>query len=158
MKELIVVALLMLAIAPANAANEGTTSRLVLPNPKLLRCKSAECFQLWPEKSLEANVIFPKQMRLDMDQGCLYGMTALYDKSISVDELKTAIDESYRTWAYGDSANSTLKLWRVTPEKFAIQLNVVDKKDEKREFAEAGTKLVIYIAFAGGGRSACSIP
>jgi len=50
----------------------------------------------------------------------------------------------------------SLKLWRVEPEKFAIQLSIADKKDAKRNIAEAGAKRAIYIAF--GGTSACSIP
>jgi len=82
-------------------------------------------------------------------------MTALYDKSVSVDDLKTAIDERYEKWAHTDFANSPVKLWRVEPEKFAIQLSVAGKEDEKKNIAEAGTKRAIYIAF--GGRSACNI-
>ena len=91
-----------------------------------------------------------------MNQSCLYGMTALYDKSIPVDDVKAAIDGRYGKWALADFANSPVKLWRVETKKFAIQLSVADKKDEKRNIAEAGTKQAIYIAF--GGRSACNIP
>ncbi len=90
-----------------------------------------------------------------MNQNCLYGVTALYDKSVSVDDVKTAIDERYEKWAHADSANSPVKLWRVEPEKFAIQLSVAGKEDEKKNIGEAGTKQAIYIAF--GGRSACNI-
>jgi len=66
-------------------------------------------------------------------------------------------------------ATSPVKLWRVEPEKFAIQLAVTDhrtkevKRDEARAFAlsqvfeqsersnvaEGGMKQVIYIAFSG---------
>jgi len=113
---------------------------------------------LWLEKPAEANDVFPKQLIIDMNQSCLYGMTALYDKSIPVEDVKAAIDEHYGKWALplNDDAAGPVKLWRVEPEKFAIQLSVADKKDEKRNRAEAGTKRAIYIAF--GGRSACSIP
>lgn len=52
--------------------------------------------------------------------------------------------------------NPRLLVWRVEPEKFAIQLGVFDKKDEKRSMGEAGRKEAIYIAF--GGKSACEIP
>jgi hypothetical protein len=81
-------------------------------------------------------------------------MTALYDKSVSVDDVRTAINERYEKWALADFANSPVKLWRVEPEKFAIQLSVAGKEDEKRNIAETGTKRAIYIAF--GGRSACN--
>ena len=83
-------------------------------------------------------------------------MTALYDRSISLDDIKAAIDERYGKWAVSEFVNSPVKIWRVEPEKFAIQLNVASKKDEKRNIAEEGTRQAVYLAF--GGRSACNIP
>ena len=83
-------------------------------------------------------------------------MTALFDKSIPLDDIKAAIDERYGKWAVPEFVNSPLKIWRVEPEKFAIQLSVASKNDEKRNIAEAGTRLAIYLAF--GGKSACNSP
>jgi hypothetical protein len=158
MKRLIAAVVLILSLAhsePAKEENSG--SRLVLPNPKLLRCRSSDCFQLWSEKSIEANSVFPKQMILDMNQSCLYGMRAVYDKSLSVNDVKAAIDERYGKWALPlEDPSGPVKLWRVVPEKFAISLSVADQKDEKMNLADAGTKEAIYIAF--GGRSACNVP
>ena len=158
MKRVFAAVVLMLGLAHCQSAGQENGSRLVLPTPKLLRCQSSDCFQLWLEKPAEANDVFPKQLIIDMNQSCLYGMTALYDKSIPVEDVKAAIDEHYGKWALplNDHAAGPVKLWRVEPEKFAIQLSVADRKDEKRNIAEAGTKQAIYIAF--GGRSACSIP
>jgi len=158
MKRVIAAVVLMLGLAHCQSAQQEDSSRLMLPTPKLLRCRSSDCFQLWLEKPEEANAVFPKQLIIDMKQSCLYGMTALYDKSIPMDEVKAAIDERYRKWALpsNDDAAVPVKLWRVEPEKFAIQLSVADKKDEKMNIAEAGTKRAIYIAF--GGRSACNMP
>jgi hypothetical protein len=147
---------LMLGLAYGQTATEENGSHIVLPNPKLLRCKSSDCSQVWLEKSAETNAVFPKQVSIDMNQSCLYGMTALYDKSIPLDDIKAAIDKRYGKWAVPEFANSQLKLWRVEPEKFAITLSTADKKDEKRNIAEAGTKQALYIAF--GGKSACDIP
>jgi hypothetical protein len=154
MKKLIIAIVLMLGLAHSQTAKEEKSSHLVLPNSELLRCASSDCFRLWSGKSVEANPVFPKQLIIDMNQSCLYGMTALYDKSVAVDDVKAAIDERYEKWALADFANSPVKLWRVEPEKFAIQLSVAGKEDEKRNIAEAGTKKAIYISF--GGRSACN--
>jgi hypothetical protein len=157
MKRLIAAAVLMLSLAHCQTAKEEKSTRLVLPNAKLLRCKSSDCFQLWLEKSAETIAVFPKQLVIDMNQNCLYGMTATYDKSIPVENVRAAIDERYGRWALPlDDPSGPVKLWRVEPEKFAIQLSVADKKDEKMNIADAGTKQAIYIAF--GGRSACAIP
>jgi hypothetical protein len=111
---------------------------------------------LWLERPAEPNAVFPKQLVIDMNQNCLYGMTVLYDKSIPLDDVKAAIDERYGKWAVAGLANSRGKIWRVEPEKFAIQLSIADKKDEKMNIAEAGTKQAIFLAF--GGRSACDVP
>ena len=143
---------LMLGLACGQAVTEENGGRIVLPNPKLLRCKSSDCYQVWSEGFADANAVFPKQIRIDMNRSCLYGMTAVYDKSVSLDDIRAAINERYGKWAIP----SPFKLWRVEPEKFAIQLSVADKKDEKRGFADAGMKEAIYIAF--GGRSACDLP
>ncbi len=156
MKRVLTAVVLMLGIAYGQTATEENGNRIVLPNPKLLRCKSSDCSQMWLEKSAETKAVYPKQVTIDMNQSCLYGMTALFDKSVPLDDIKAAIDERYGKWAVPEFLNSPLKLWRVEPEKFAIQLSVATKKDEKRNIADAGTKQAIYIAF--GGRSACNTP
>ena|SRR6266481_7068680 len=156
MKTVLGTVVLMLCLAYGQTATEENGSRIVLPNPKLLRCKSSDCYQLWLEKSAETNAVFPKQVSIDMNQSCLYGMTALYDKSVPPDEIRMAIDKRYGKWAVPEFVKSPLKLWRVEPEKFAIQLSVASKKDAKRNIADAGTTQTIFIAF--GGRSACDIP
>jgi hypothetical protein len=157
MKRVIAAVVLTVGLAHCQTATEEKSARLVLPNAKLLRCKSSDCFQLWLEKPAEANAVFPKQLIIDMNQNCLYGMTALYDKSIRVEDVRAAIDERYGKWALPlDDRSGPVKLWRVEPEKFAIQLSVGDKETEKMNIADAGAKQTIYIAF--GGRLACNTP
>jgi hypothetical protein len=73
-----------------------------------------------------------------------------------VDAVETAIDERYKKWASAGVANSALKLWRVEPEKIAIQLGVADNQDEKSNVAKLGTKQVIFLPI--GGKSACGSP
>lgn len=156
MKRVLAAVVLMLGLACGQTATEENGNRIVLPNPKLLRCKTSDCSQMWLEKSAETNAVYPKQLTIDMNQSCLYGMTALFDKSVPLDDIKAAIDERYGKWAVPEFLNSPLKLWRVEPEKFAIQLGVATKKDEKRNIADAGTRQALYIAF--GGKSACNVP
>jgi hypothetical protein len=157
MKKVIAAVVLMVSLAHCQTAKQEKSIRLILPNPNLLRCRSSDCFQLWSEKSTESNAVFPKQMIIDMNQSCLYGMTALYDKSVPVGDVKAAIDGRYGKWAVPlEDPSGPVKLWRVQPEKFAISLSVGDKTTEKMNIADVGTKQAIYIAF--GGRSACTTP
>jgi hypothetical protein len=159
MKRIVVVLTLMLVpvLALNNLSKVGgeNLGRVVLPNSKLLRCSSSNCFQLFSE-AVERKAISPKQVVLDIDNGCIYGMTAMYEKSVPIDWIKSGIDEDYKQWFVSYPSDSNLYLWRVGPQKFAVQLSIASKEDEKRNAAEAGTRQVIYIAF--GGKSACSAP
>ena len=155
MKKVLAASVLMLCLAYGQTATGEIGSRIVLPNPTLLRCKSSDCSHVWLEKSAETNAVYPKQITIDMNQSCLYGMTALFDKSIPLDDIRAAIDERYGKWAVPEFVNSPLKIWRVEPEKFSIQLSVATKKDEKRNIADAGTRQAIFLAFEG--KSACNI-
>ncbi|GEM_PF-2199364 len=154
MRSAILLSLLLLSLPNSQTAQERPRGHIILPSPQLLRCKATDCFQLWSGKPEERNAIFPKQFVVDMNGDCLYGMTATYDKSVSVEAIKEAIDTEYGKWALSDFAKSPIKLWRVQPEKFAIQLSEPGTKDQKMNKAEEGTKQVTYIAF--GGRSACA--
>jgi hypothetical protein len=152
-KVLAALILVLLALTHVRAANEERGTRVVLPNAQLLRCKSSDCLQVWSENSVVATAAFPKQVVIDADQGCIYGMTALYDKSIPVDDVRAAIDERYGRWAQSEFVTPSLRIWRVESEQFAIQLSVMDKKDQKQNRGEAGTKRVIYLPL--GGPSVC---
>jgi hypothetical protein len=90
-----------------------------------------------------------------MNQNCVYGFTVLYDKSVPVDAIQAAINDRYKNWALAEFANSPVKIWSVEPEKMAIQLSVVDKQDEKRNVAEAGTKQVIFLPIGGSSARTC---
>jgi hypothetical protein len=105
------------------------------------------------------------QLSIDVYRSCLYGMTARYDKSVPFQEIKAAIDQRYSKWALDTNADATVpvKLWRVVPEKFAIQLASVSKEEDdmtlgqalarppgkKKAATDELTKQVIYLAFNG---------
>src|SRR5262245_30457800 len=83
---------------------------------KRLRCRSSDRF-LWPGEPQPRNVVHPKPVILDMDQDCLYDMTALYDKFISSERVKQAIEGGLGSQAVGVLANSPIELCRVEAEK-----------------------------------------
>lgn len=101
------------------------------------------------------------------DGPCTLGLQAIYEKSVSLDDLKASIDEQYGKWALSSNSSSPVKLWRVESEKLAIQLSVTTDRtkeltrEEKNAYvfgqlfdkrgmsnvAEGGMPQVIYIAF-----------
>jgi len=143
MKRVIASVILTLGLTQLYQAKEENGQRIVLPSPQLLQCKSSDCFNLWPGTP-PANAVFPKQVSIDLNQGCIYGLTALYDKSIPLNDVESAIDERYGKWVVPGFAGPGMRIWRVESEKFVISLTLADTLDERENSIEAGTKKVIY--------------
>jgi hypothetical protein len=164
---ILMAAMTTMSFAPHAAFEPESGGHIVLPNKKLMLCKSSSCSQLYSEGG--PHDIYPRQVRVDFfgsagSEGCLRGVSAVYEKSVPIDDLKAAIDQRYAKWAYANNP----KLWRVEPQKFAIQLGVTEDRtkgathEQKRaralgqldgygdrsNVAEAGMPEVIYIAFA----------
>ena len=92
----IVAAILLAWIFPICQPAQEVKRTIILPSPKLLTCKLSDCSQLWANNTATPNAVFPKQLVFDLNQQCIYGMTARYDKDVSLDELKAAIGEHYQ--------------------------------------------------------------
>lgn len=128
---LIAVGCLMVA-SHADAQVGGSPRGVVLPSPQLIHCRSVDCSQLWNRNGEPA--AYPAQVLTDVVNGEVVGLTAVYDKSVSIEDLRSAIDTLYPNAA----VHGLPGLWRVEPEQLAIQLS--DWKD--------GTKRVIYLKIA----------
>jgi hypothetical protein len=147
----IVIAILALSGRSTAIRNGGPV--VTLPSPELLRCAGPSCQQIWHSPS-SADAIYPRQVAIDFDHGCVYGLTAYYDPSVSDDALKSVIDDSYKQGAVPKLTRPTFAVWRIEPMRFVIDLAIVDEKDAKLFHEDIGTKEVIYIAFAG--KDACA--
>jgi hypothetical protein len=108
-----------LLVALGSDAQTGKgTRRIVLPNPQLIHCHTAQCSQLWKEDSPDGGVNYPAQIFTDLVDGSVNGLTAVYDKSVSIEEVRAAINERY-----GNSAVAILDgVWRVEQEQLAIAI------------------------------------
>jgi hypothetical protein len=125
MKTLIAPIILIVCLT-AGGTNPPNIKHVVLPSSRLLRCQSASCSQLWQEdEGNKGTAIYPAKITIDRfgDDACPRGILALYDKSVSMDAVESAVNQRFGKWAYDTNASSNnIKLWRVEPEKFAIQL------------------------------------
>jgi len=167
MNRLIATAILATGLTFCGQVGHEYGKQVALPNSKLLRCVASGCGQLWLDTPADTNTIYPKQVSIDVRDSCPMGVMARYDKSVSIQEVKAAIDQRYGKWALSenDDASVPVKLWRVEPEEFAIQLSVVDKgmdammlgqslsqtpqQRRKMKPGEAVATIVIYLAFSG---------
>jgi hypothetical protein len=121
----------------AGAAAGENTRKIVLPNPQLIHCRSAECSQLWKQDSGDGGVVYPAQVLADFVNGEVVGLTAVYDKSVSKKELGEAINALYEKWSLQSDG-----LWRVESERIVIQLS--ERGD--------GAKQLIYLKLNSDGR------
>jgi hypothetical protein len=139
----------MLFLSMVCGQNKGETGgQIVLPSPNLMRCATT---QMWQDERRGAGTVYPVQVAMDhFDKaGCPQGVVAMYDKTVSVDDLRTALDRRYGKWARADNNTLSVKLWRVEPEKFAIQLATIDDSlKETGTRGEKGMKSVIYLSFS----------
>jgi hypothetical protein len=126
----------LLASLLAGAQAGERTRNLVLPNPKLIHCHSAECSQLWKQDSNDGVTVYPAQVLTDVVDGEVVALTAVYDKSVSRQELQVAIDTLYAKWKV-ELHGGRLSLWRVESEQLAVSLADGDN----------GTKQVAYLKF-----------
>jgi hypothetical protein len=108
----------------------GSTRKIVLPSPQLIHCRSAECSQLWKQDSADGGTVYPAQVLTDFVDGEVVGLTAIYDKSVSMQELRAAIDLPYARWRAAALDGEGISMWKVDAEQMVIQLS--DWDDGKR--------------------------
>ena len=115
------VVICLLASLCATAQAEAGTRRIVLPNPQLIHCRSASCSQLWKQDSDDGGAVYPAQVLTDFVNGEVVGLTAVYDKSVTAEELRAAIAKLYgERFLTVDS--DTMSVWRVEAEQLAISM------------------------------------
>jgi hypothetical protein len=132
----------ILASLCAGAQAGGGTRKVVLPSPQLIHCRAAECSQLWKQDSSDGGIVYPAQVLTDFVNGEIVGLTAVYDKSVTTEELCAAINALYSKWTVSGLTNT----WRVEPEQ--LMISVSDGSD--------GAKQVIYLKI--GGNYASHVP
>jgi hypothetical protein len=124
--------------SPATAArNPG--EHIILPDSKLIGCKVSTCSQVMPNPVADSHAVYPWQVSVDITDGTISGLTALYDPSISIDVIKASIDDRYGKWAV-HGLDRRAKTWRLEPEKFVVSLAPADK-------VYSGMSSVSYLAF-----------
>jgi hypothetical protein len=101
-------------------AQSSKTGRLIMfPNPDLVQCHWTECFQLWEEYPADLTAIFPTQIVTHLDGRSIVTLTAVYDKSVSLEEMQSALDARFAKFRVTGQALT----WKVVPMQFVIQLS-----------------------------------
>ncbi len=109
-----------LASLCAAAQEKATTRKIVLPSPQLIHCRSAACSQLWKQDSGDSPAVYPAQIFTDLVKGEIVGLTAVYDKSVSPDEIRAAINNIYGKWSL--LRDGPVRVWRIESEELAVSM------------------------------------
>jgi hypothetical protein len=112
--------------AQAATSTNDRNKHIVLPNPALMGCKTGNCTQVLPDKIADPDAACPWQVSVDITGDKVIGLTALYDQPITIDDLQAAVDEHYGQWSVATFRTGPVRIWRVEPQKFVIQLAVAD--------------------------------
>jgi hypothetical protein len=126
-------------------AKDQLVKRVILPNIELIRCMTADCFQLLQNEPPRPGDIYPEHIDVAfLDRWCPFGLTARYNKAVSFDDLKVALEKRYGKGATKNWTDIPSVIWEVEPAHVIVELKVVDKRMSQKEPLEEGTKLLHY--------------
>ena len=85
---------------------------------------------MWRQDSDDGDSVYPAQVLTDLVKGEVVGLTAVYDKSVSTEEIRAAVNRLYgkRPPSFHSDSMST---WRIEEEQFAI--SIFDGTDGAKE-------------------------
>jgi len=125
------------AQAGDSVPQQPLAGKIILPNPKLIRCQAPACPPTFSDTT-EAGAIYPWQVLVDYNQGTVIGLIAFYDKPVSFNDVAAILKARYGKTGYESGGDHPGMGWRVEPEKFVIQLSESDRM---------GMVQVIYLTF-----------
>jgi len=139
-----VVAIFMCNISLGQAKDQ-LSKRVILPNIKLVRCMTSDCFQLLQDDPPRPGDIYPEHIDVAfIGRWCPFGLTARYNKAVSFEELKAALEKQYgkgtaENWPHGPAMT-----WQVESAHIFIELEIADKQMAQNQHVEEGTKNIHY--------------
>jgi hypothetical protein len=132
------------SLACFGQAKPETGRRVILPNPKLIRCVSSDCYQPWEDKAPRAGDIYPVRVEVGLlGKHCPFGVSAVYDKSVSFEDLQAAIEVRFGKGTPEHWTEAPLTFWQVSDD-FSIVLDTADQTISKSRRVDVETKELFY--------------
>jgi hypothetical protein len=152
MKSMLLTGLLVTSISSMSfgQARQQSTKRVILPNIKLVRCMTSDCFQLLQDEPPRPGDIFPEYINVAfLDRWCPFGLTARYNKAVSFEDLKDALEKRYGKGTTKNWTDAPLVIWEIESDHLVIQLDSADKRMAQNQHVEEGTKSIHYDDVSG---------
>jgi hypothetical protein len=148
MKSAFRVAVLVVGIwaISSGQTKQSATRRVILPNVKLIRCMTSDCFQLLQDDPPRPGDIYPEHIDVAfLDRWCPFGLTARYNKAVSFEDLKAALEKRYGKGTVKNWGDAPLMIWDIESDHLFIQLQVAGKRMVQNEpLIAEGAKLIHY--------------
>jgi len=135
MKRVIAAVTLVVGLTSCGRLTHESGSHVVLPSAELIGCKASSCSQVWLDTA-DSHALYPRNISIDIDDEGVLGVVARYDRPATIDDIRASINKRYGKWVFPKDHAGPAALWRVEPEKVAIQLSENDD----------GTKEVVYLS------------
>ena len=115
---------------------------VVLPDPIVLGSSADDCLAILQKPSSNNIKVYPEQLLIDILDGKIGGVVAVYGRSVRFNEVEKAINLTYRKWSVIKFEESTnrVRLWRVSSHKFTIQLSTNNENRVQ----------LVFLPFIGG--------
>src|ERR1700676_5079226 len=123
MKSMFLTALLVTSILSMSFGQTGEqpTKRVILPNIKLVRCMTSDCFQLLQDEPPRPGDIYPEYINVAfLDRWCPFGLTARYNKAVSFEGLKYALEKRYGKGTAKNWTDAPLVIWEIESDHLVI--------------------------------------
>jgi len=151
MKSLFLAAILLADLSGIGVAQtKGGLKHVVLPNIKLVRCMTSDCFQLLQDEPPRSGDIYPDHIDVAfLDRWCPFGLDATYSKAVPLEDLRGALEKLYGTGTVKNWTDAPLVIWQIEPDHLLIQLDVADKHMAQNRHVEEGTRTIHYSDMSG---------
>jgi|ERR1700733_1449501 len=134
----------------AGQATGQSTKRVILPNLKLVRCMTSDCFQLLQDNPPRPGDIYPEHIDVAfLDRWCPFGLDATYNKAVPLEDLTSALEKLYGKGTAKNWTDAPLMIWHIESDQFLIQLDVADKRMAQSRHVEEGTRTIHYSDMSG---------
>lgn len=131
-------------------AKEQYAKRVILPNVQLVRCISSDCFRLLQDEPPRPGDIYPEHIDVAfLDRWCPFGLTARYNKAVSYETLRDALEKRYGKGTSENWPTGPAMIWEVKSAHVSIDLVVANKQMAENQHVEEGTKSVHYDDMSG---------
>jgi len=152
MKPLFLTTVLVAAICGVAAAQtkQQTSKHVILPNIKLVRCITSDCFQLLQQDPPRPGDVYPEHIDVAfLDRWCPFGLDATYNKAVPLEDLTSALEKLYGKGTAKNWTDAPLMIWHIESDQLLIQLDVADKRMAQSRHVEEGTRTIHYSDMSG---------